>query len=136
MCIISTNAIHSVFWLIMGLVSIAAHMLLHGSEFIPLLIIIIYAGAIMILFVFVIMMVPNIEKEIGYKHISPVLIYFAFYSFYYAGIPSGNGGENLCGLGQLLYANYSHLTLTIALLLLIAMIGVLLLTQNPHPSRV
>ena len=62
MVLISKNPIHSVLWLILVFFSISGHYILLNAQFLAIVNIIVYAGAIMVLFLFVIMLM-NVKKD-------------------------------------------------------------------------
>lgn len=64
MVVISRNPIHSILWLIATFFAISGHYILMNAQFLGIVNLIVYAGAIMVLFLFVVMMMnPNVESE-------------------------------------------------------------------------
>jgi NADH-quinone oxidoreductase subunit J len=160
MIIISKNAITAVLYLICVFLLSALCFLLLGAEFLSVLLIIIYIGAISILFLFVIMMlnlriVEVYNSIITYFPIGCILgiIFYVnmillikqdynFLSLYYVNnnlletnILSNNliySYNNLYLIGDLLYNFYGYLLIYIALILLLAMIGAMVLTLDSN----
>ena len=62
MVLVSKNPIHSVLWLILVFFAISGHYILLNAQFLAIVNIIVYAGAIMVLFLFVIMLI-NVKKD-------------------------------------------------------------------------
>nr|YP_010889994.1 NADH dehydrogenase subunit 6 [Bargmannia elongata]WJJ69981.1 NADH dehydrogenase subunit 6 [Bargmannia elongata] len=146
MAIISFNPIHSVFWLVFVFLSSSGLLISLGLNFIPLMLVIIYVGAIAILFLFVIMMLDIIQlKEItSITNIIPIIFivsvniilellilfkkgflidnYINFTSWSFENI------DQIYLIGNIIYSNYFYPLLLISLLLLIAMVGAIVLT--------
>ena len=163
--IISKNSITSVLYLICVFILSSLCFLLLGAEFLSILIVIIYIGAISILFLFVIMMlnlriVEVYNSLVTYFPIGSFLCFFFllefcfiikhdlnFFSLNYLdneflelGIVSYNlllSSSNLYLLGDLLYNSYSHLLIFAGLILLLAMLGSIVLTvdTNYHNTK-
>lgn len=148
MVITSLNPIHSVFWLVLVFLNSSAILLLIGFNFIPLMIIIVYVGAIAILFLFVIMMLDILQlKRIeSINNIIPIVlcifgnvmsyIYLYFkgnnlnlninsYTIWYL-----NSESQVNGISKLLYTYFSYPFIIISLLLLVAMIGAIVLVLD------
>lgn len=140
MTITSFNPIHSVFWLVVVFIQSACFMLTLGFEFLGFMLIIIYVGAITILFLFVIMMLDiiQISKISRVYHIFPILILIIsqfLFSIEYSWIklPWTNNWEfnftnQIHSLGGIIYSDYALLFILISILLLIAMVGAIVLT--------
>jgi NADH-quinone oxidoreductase subunit J len=154
--ITSKNSITSVLYLILVFILNSLCFLLLGAEFLSILIIIIYIGAISILFLFVIMMlnlriVEVYNTLISYFPIASFLSIFFFFEFIYIlkndinifsiyyvnnellnlNIISYNlviSNSNLYLIGDLLFNSYSYLLVLVGLILLLAMIGSIILT--------
>ena len=150
MAITSSNPIHSVVWLV-GVFLFSAGMLITLKfEFLSLMIIIIYVGAITILFLFVIMMLDilQLRKITSINNIIPIIFivgvniiieawwFFNYnYFFNYKNIYVNWELEELnhiSSLGCSLYSEYSYLLIIISLLLIIAMIGAIVLTLESN----
>lgn len=146
MTISSFNPIHSVFWMVLVFLFIVGLLIFLDFEFIPLMIIIIYIGAITILFLFVIMMIDIIQlksiKNINYlipiiistfsiiiieswflfKNDELLIIKNKFINFKYIYL------SQIQCLSSTLYLDYYISFILISILLLIAMVGAIILT--------
>jgi NADH-quinone oxidoreductase subunit J len=145
--IFARNPVHSVLWLILSFFNAAGLMLIVGAEFIAMLLVIVYVGAVAVLFLFVVMMldVDFASLRSGFTRnlpfgllISLVLlaeIVFAV-SVRQAGPVMGSipatKQPNIVALGELLYSRYLFPFEIAGLVLLVAMIGAIVLT---HRSR-
>lgn len=148
MVISSLNPIHSVFWLVLVFLNSAALLLLLGFNFIPLMLIIVYVGAIAILFLFVIMMLDilHLKKIDSITNIVPIIVIvftnIISYLYWYFGIFNLktnfncniiwnlNTNSQINVIGKLLYTYYSYPFIIISLLLLVAMIGAIVLVLD------
>jgi NADH-quinone oxidoreductase subunit J len=147
--IFARNPVHSVLWLIVAFFNSAGLMLLLGAEFIAMLVVIVYVGAVAVLFLFVVMML-DIDFAVlrtGFTRNLPFGILIALVllaeiivavSAWKAG-PTLNGRAipasstpNIVALGQLLYTRYLLPFEIAGLILLVAMVGAIVLT---HRSR-
>ena len=154
--ILARNPVHSVLWLICAFFNAAGLMVLVGAEFIAMLLIIVYVGAVAVLFLFVVMML-NIdfsELRAGFMKNAPLGVAIALVLLaelvlglgaYRAGSiidPAntvavaerlGNDGlplSNIEAIGALLYSDYLFLFETSGIILLVAMIGAIVLTHR------
>ena len=131
-----TNASHALIYLIVSLLSIAVVFYLLGAPFAAALEIVIYAGAIMVLFLFVIMMLNlgrgSVEQERGWLHprmwIGPgllTLVLFLEMVYLIAGNPQGTSGVPVTPkiVGQMLFGPYLLAVELASMLLLAALIG-------------
>jgi NADH-quinone oxidoreductase subunit J len=149
MTIAARNPVHSVLWLILAFFNGAGLMLLLGAEFIALLLIIVYVGAVAVLFLFVVMMldVDFAELRAGFARYLPfgtllalVLlaeIVFAVAAWNVGGIDAGVRAApidpnipNIQALGTVLYTRYLFIFEAAGLVLLVAMIGAIVLTHR------
>lgn len=142
MTISSYNPIHSVFWLVIVFLQSSILMMSLGYEFLGLMLIIIYVGAIAILFLFVIMMLDifQLSKIIDFSNILPILflsllqismvflIDTASLKLEYVKDWFFKQESQIVLLSNLLYNNFALLFLIISILLLIAMVGAIVLT--------
>lgn len=141
MTITSFNPIHSVFWLVLVFIQSAFLLVSIGFEFIGLMLIIIYVGAIAILFLFVIMMLDilQLSKISRVYHIFPILfiltsqlivIYFnaEFSENHWYWLWNNNLLDQIHSLGISIYSDFSLMFILISVLLLIAMVGAIVLT--------
>ena len=147
--IFARNPVHSVLWLIVAFFNAAGLMLLVGAEFIAMLLVIVYVGAVAVLFLFVVMMldIDFAQLRSGFTKNLPFGIIIALVllaeivvavSAWEAGpalsgrhIPAASQ-PNIVALGQLLYTRYLFAFEIAGLILLVAMIGAIVLT---HRSR-
>jgi len=147
--IFARNPVHSVLWLIMAFFNAAGLMLLVGAEFIAMLVVIVYVGAVAVLFLFVVMMldIDFASLRSGFTRNLPFGLIIALVllaevivavSAWKAG-PALSGTHipaaatpNIVALGQLLYSRYLFAFELAGLILLVAMIGAIVLT---HRSR-
>jgi NADH-quinone oxidoreductase subunit J len=149
MTIASRNPVHSVLWLILAFFNAAGLMLIVGAEFIAMLLVIVYVGAVAVLFLFVVMMldVDFAQLRAGFAKYLPfgallalVLlaeIVFAIAAWNAGGIevaakaaPTDPGVPNIQALGTVLYTRYLYIFEAAGLVLLVAMIGAIVLTQR------
>ncbi len=149
MTILARNPVHSVLWLIMAFFNAAGLMLLLGAEFIALLLIIVYVGAVAVLFLFVVMMldVDFAAMRAGFAKYLPfgallalVLlaeIVFAVLAWSIGGVeataraaPTNVAVPNIQALGTVLYTRYLFIFEAAGLVLLVAMIGAIVLTHR------
>ena len=147
--IFARNPVHSVLWLILAFFNAAGLMLLVGAEFIALLLVIVYVGAVAVLFLFVVMML-NIdfgELRSGFTANLPfgIIIALVLLAEIVLALTAWKSGPGLSGaappessqpnivaLGELLYSRYLLPFELAGLILLVAMIGAIVLT---HRSR-
>lgn len=144
------NPVHSVLWLIFAFFNAAGLFILIGAEFIAMSLIIVYVGAVAVLFLFVVMMLNvNFEKlKAGFNQHLPIYILIAlilladlFMVIYRsneanAAIVLSEPMANLTKLsnshaiGQVLYTKYMSIFLISGVVLLVAMIGAIVLTHR------
>ena len=148
MVISSKNPVHSVLFLILSFVNTSALFVLLGAEFLAMILIVVYVGAVAVLFLFVVMMldINFIKLREGFLQYLPfgVLLGLVFFAelgmlFYtkkfasknlveYSSILKLNEGENTRNLGSVLYTDYFYLFQISGVILLVAMIGSIVLT--------
>ena len=149
--ILARNPVHSVLWLIMAFFNGAGLMVIVGAEFIAMLLVIVYVGAVAVLFLFVVMMlnIDFAELRAGFIRNFPLGIAIAAVLLaelvlgvgaYKAGaLELGNpdlsamphvGRSNIENIGALLYGKYLFLFETAGIILLVAMIGAIVLTHR------
>jgi NADH-quinone oxidoreductase subunit J len=152
--ILSRNPVHSVLWLILAFFNAAGLMVLAGAEFIAMLLVIVYVGAVAVLFLFVVMMldIDFAELRAGvmrYAAIGLLLalalvaeIIVAVGAWSAGGLEMGRriapidaGVPNIEAIGRLLYTRYLFVFEGAGLVLLVAMIGAIVLTYR-HRSDV
>jgi NADH-quinone oxidoreductase subunit J len=154
MVIVSRNPVHSVLFLILAFVNAAGLFMLMGAEFLAMILVVVYVGAVAVLFLFVIMMldVDFTELRAGFLEYLPVglligaiflaelllvaggwVINPAVTKSITAAIP-GNV-SNTEALGLVLYTRYVHYFQLAGMVLLVAMIGAIVLTLR-HKANV
>ncbi|WP_121061755.1 NADH-quinone oxidoreductase subunit J [Chachezhania antarctica] len=147
--VISRQPVHSVLWLILAFLSSAGLFVLLGAEFVAMLMIIVYVGAVMVLFLFVVMMLDvdfaELKAEMAkYMPLALVIALVLLMQFFLAfGAWDANAAAeglrqnvtptdipNTNALGMLLYDKYFLLFQLAGLILLVAMIGAIVLTMR------
>ena len=147
----SKNTVHSVFFLILDFISISCLFIMIGAEFLGMIMLIVYVGAVAVLFLFVVMMLNVAQQknqwfssEASSKHI-PVGLIISTLIFVELIIGIGgwkykpdlfdinnsieiNNVSNTHSLGQVLYTDYIHIFQISGMILLVAMIGAIVLT--------
>ena len=151
MVTVSKNTVHSVFFLILDFISISCLFIMIGAEFLGMIMLIVYVGAVAVLFLFVVMML-NVAQQKNQWFISkessghiPVGLVISVIIFFELIIVIGGwkykpdllnsanlfiekGLSNTHSLGQVLYTDYIHVFQISGMILLIAMIGAIVLT--------
>jgi NADH-quinone oxidoreductase subunit J len=151
MVISSRNPVHSVLFLILAFVNAAGLFVLVGAEFLAMILIVVYVGAVAVLFLFVVMMldVDFAELRQGFLQYLPVgvIVGFIFLAELIFVIVNWIMGSNVSGairspippasqvtntqaLGRVLYTTYVHFFELAGLVLLVAMIGAIVLTLH------
>ena len=145
--IFARNPVHSVLWLILAFFNAAGLMLLVGAEFIAMLLVIVYVGAVAVLFLFVVMMldVDFASLRSGFTKNLPfgLLVALVLLAEIVIAVSAGRAGPvsatipdsaqpNIVAFGELLYSRYLFPFEIAGLILLVAMIGAIVLT---HRSR-
>jgi NADH-quinone oxidoreductase subunit J len=150
--IFSRNPVHSVLWLIVAFFNAAGLMVLVGAEFIAMLLVIVYVGAVAVLFLFVVMMldIDFAELRAGFAKNVPLGLLLAIILLcemvmgigaYRAGAVKLGTPEagvamardtvpNIEAIGALLYSKYIFLFESAGLILLVALIGAIVLTHR------
>ena len=147
--ILSRNPVHSVLWLILAFFNAAGLMLLLGAEFIAMLLVIVYVGAVAVLFLFVVMMldIDFAELRAGFVKYLPVGVIMAIGLAGELIVAMGSwqanavqravsagpvpaGVSNIEAMGRLIYTRYLFLFETAGMILLVAMIGAIVLTLH------
>ncbi|WP_324827309.1 NADH-quinone oxidoreductase subunit J [Qipengyuania zhejiangensis] len=155
MVIMARNPVHSVLWLILAFFNAAGLMVLVGAEFIAMLLVIVYVGAVAVLFLFVVMMldIDFAELRAGFISNFPLGIAIALVLLaelvlgigaYRVGVldlgaASGNAAplldrSNVENLGAVLYRDYLFLFEAAGIVLLVAMVGAIVLTHRQRPD--
>ena len=141
MVTVARNPVHSVLWLILAFLSASGLMVLLGAEFVAMLLIIVYVGAVAVLFLFVVMMLDidfaALKGEMARYMPLGLLIGVVLLMQLAIGLGAWGGMQrstaldgvnNTHALGMILYDKYIYLFLASAMVLLVAMIGAILLT--------
>ena len=148
MVVISKNTVHSVFFLILDFVTIACLFIMIGAEFLGMIMLIVYVGAVAVLFLFVVMMLnvnlPTIKNKFSkYWLIGSFIAAIIFFELiiiiggsHYNNIlilTPKNGAIDISNtelLGNILYTDNIYLFQTAGMILLVAMIGAIVLTYR------
>ena len=148
MVIISKNPVHSVLYLILSFVNASGLFILLGAEFLAMILVIVYVGAVAVLFLFVVMMldINFVKLREGFFQYLPfgallglvlfielIMIFFSNQLndnslIKYNSLPTFKKIENTKELGSVLYTKYFYLFQIAGLILLVAMIGSIVLT--------
>ena len=156
MVIMSRNPVHSVLWLILAFFNAAGLMVIVGAEFIAMLLVIVYVGAVAVLFLFVVMMldidfaamragfIKNFPLGIAIALVLLAELVLGLGAYGAGGIELGSPDgmaaartdvSNIEALGALLYGPYIVLFEIAGIILLVAMIGAIVLThREPKPG--
>jgi len=145
--VVSRNPVHSVLWLILAFLSAAGLFVLLGAEFVAMLLVIVYVGAVAVLFLFVVMMldVDFAQLKAEMTKYMPLALLIGVVLLMQLGLAFGvweasDGAlaaraaiapdyvHNTAALGQLLYDDYILVFQLAGLILLVAMIGAIVLT--------
>ena len=157
MVTVSKNTVHSVFFLILDFISISCLFIMIGAEFLGMIMLIVYVGAVAVLFLFVVMML-NVTQQIiqrsnkkGFiNNISvgsivgaiiflELLVVVGGWKYKDTFVPLSDTNLNLDltnthALGNILYTDYIHLFQVSGIILLVAMIGAITLTFNKREN--
>jgi len=147
--IMARNPVHSVLWLILAFFNAAGLMLIVGAEFIAMLLVIVYVGAVAVLFLFVVMMldIDFAELRAGFAEYLPfgvlLVVILATEMIFAVGAWSAGGIDlaakaaptpadvpNIEAIGRLIYTRYLYIFEGAGLVLLVAMIGAIVLTHR------
>jgi NADH-quinone oxidoreductase subunit J len=155
MVISARNPVHSVLFLILAFFNAAGLFVLMGAEFIAFILVIVYVGAVAVLFIFVVMMldINFVEMRQGFLQYLPVggligtvlLVELIFVVTSWAVSPESGGllaaktpalaeANNTEALGRLLYTKYIYLFQGAGMILLLAMVGAIVLTLRERPG--
>jgi NADH-quinone oxidoreductase subunit J len=153
MVISARNPVHSVLFLILTFFNAAALFVLMGAEFLAMILIVVYVGAVAVMFLFVVMMLDINFTELrqGFLQYLPIgglvgLVLLAELLIVLGGwtlapeaaaggsAPTPQAVSNTDALGQLIYTHYFYLFQASGVVLLIAMIGAIVLTFRRRPG--
>ncbi|MCH8685348.1 NADH-quinone oxidoreductase subunit J [Pedomonas mirosovicensis] len=149
MVITAKNPVHSVLWLILAFFNAAGLFVLLGAEFLAMILVIVYVGAVAVLFLFVVMMLDINFEELrkGFAAYLPIGLLVAAILLTELVLlggawsmaptatealraPSPEGVANTQALGALIYTDFIYVFQAAGLILLVAMIGAILLTHR------
>jgi NADH-quinone oxidoreductase subunit J len=153
MVVASKNTVYSVFYLILDFISISCLFIMIGAEFLGMIMLIVYVGAVAVLFLFVVMMLnvsgtidEQFKRKFSYSHISLgsliSLIIFLELIIVVGGwkykpnivetssIRIDKDFTNTHAIGNIIYTDYIHLFQLAGLILLVSMIGAIVLTYR------
>ncbi|MBV1798303.1 NADH-quinone oxidoreductase subunit J [Siccirubricoccus sp. G192] len=154
MVVTSRNPVHSVLFLILAFFNASALFLIAGAEFLAMILVIVYVGAVAVLFLFVVMMldVDFARLREGFQRYAPLgaviggilflelVLVLGTWSFADLAedlrLSPNPGGDvtNAEALGRILYTDYVYLFQASGLVLLVAMIGAIVLTHRSRPG--
>ncbi|MBV1928286.1 MAG: NADH-quinone oxidoreductase subunit J [Gammaproteobacteria bacterium] len=149
------NPVHSVLWLILAFFSSAGLFVLLGAEFLAMLLIIVYVGAVAVLFLFVVMMldINYVEMRQGFLQYLPLGLLIGFIllaelatlgAVWQFGphvtaniafpTPAIGEVENTAALGRIIYTDFIFIFQAAGMILLVAMVGAIVLTHRQRPG--
>ena len=153
MVVSSRNPVHAVLFLILAFFNAAALFLIAGAEFLAMILVIVYVGAVAVLFLFVVMMLDVDFEELrsGFQRYLPVgatvgVVLLLELAIVLGGwelapgalqlrmSPTPAGMSNTEAIGRILYTDYIFLFQTAGLILLVAMIGAIVLTLRDRKT--
>ena len=157
MVTVSKNTVHSVFFLILDFISISCLFIMIGAEFLGMIMLIVYVGAVAVLFLFVVMMLNVAQQKNQWfsasensKHIPVGLIVSAIIFFELIIVIGGwkykpdlasamllnmnSSISNTHAIGYVIYTDYIHIFQLSGMVLLVAMIGAIVLTFRKRPG--
>ena len=151
--IFANNAVHSVLWLILAFLGVAGFFILLGAEFLAIILMIVYVGALAVLFLFVVMMLnisfTGLRKGLAqylpvglliglviFVELSLALVPWEFKEGYEGNriSPADAADSNTLALGKVIYTDYFLVFQAAGIILLIAMIGAIVLTLRKRPN--
>ena len=152
MLTVSRNTVHSVFFLILDFISVSCLFIMIGAEFIGMIMLIVYVGAVAVLFLFVVMML-NVaqqknqwfvtEKSSSHLPVGLIVSIIIFFELIIviggwkykpdlivssSNLGASSNTTNTHSIGEVLYTDYIHLFQLSGMVLLVAMIGAIVLT--------
>ena len=155
MVTISRNTVYSVFFLILVFVTVSILFIMIGAEFLGMIMLIVYVGAVAVLFLFVVMMLNVTEKiskqsnkkglinnisvsaVVGLIILLELLVVVGGWKYKSSFVPLSNissGLSNTHAIGNVLYTDYIHLFQISGFILLVSMIGAITLTFNKREN--
>ena len=157
MLTVSKNTVHSAFFLILDFISVSCLFIMIGAEFLGMIMLIVYVGAVAVLFLFVVMMLNVAQQKnkrfktthsrshIPIGFIISMIIFFELL-FVVGGwkykpnisnaisLKISNDVTNTHAIGNIIYTDYIHLFQLSGMILLVAMIGAIILTFRQRPG--
>ena len=153
MVVASKNTVYSVFYLILDFISVSCLFIMIGAEFLGMIMLIVYVGAVAVLFLFVVMMLnvsgvkhEQFKRKFSFSHISfrslIILIIFLELIIVVGGwkykpniietssVKIDKDFTNTHAIGNIIYTDYIHLFQLAGLILLVSMIGAIVLTYR------
>jgi NADH-quinone oxidoreductase subunit J len=155
MVILARNPVHSVLWLILAFFNAAGLFVLLGAEFLAMILVIVYVGAVAVLFLFVVMMLDidfaalragfarylPFGLALGALLLAELVIVLGAWSMAdiqpalaQAPVAAAEGMSNTQALGSLIYTKYVYIFQTAGMVLLTSMIGAIVLTHRQRPG--
>ena len=155
MVVFSKNPVHSVLFLILAFFNAAGLFVLLGAEFVAMILVIVYVGAVAVMFLFVVMMLDINFTELrkGVQDYLPIGLLIGFIllvemvvivggwsmtdgiaTTIMAPTPPINEVTNTDAIGRILYTDYIYLFQLAGLILMVAMIGAIVLTHRKRPG--
>ena len=156
MVVFSKNPVHSVLFLILAFFNAAGLFILLGAEFVAMILVIVYVGAVAVLFLFVVMMLDinftelrqGINTYLPFGIVLGVVLFVELVFLVFQGLVPSQASQlaaaapapmamevsNTRALGQLLYTHYLYVFQVSGLILLVAMIGAIVLTLRHRPG--
>lgn len=155
MVILARNPVHSVLFLILCFFNAAGLFILMGAEFLAMILVVVYVGAVAVLFLFVVMMLDvdfvklregmasylPIGGAIGFIVLAELALVLGTWTISPEALkasasptPAANTVSNTQALGEILYTKYVYYFETAGLILLVAMIGAIVLTLRHKPG--
>ena len=153
--VLQRNPVHSVLWLILTFFNAAGLFVLLGAEFVAMILVVVYVGAVAVLFLFVVMMldISFVELRQGFLQYLPIgglvgivllaeLLIITSGWFFGPNVettrafptPSVDQISNTDALGRILYTDYIYLFQGAGMVLLVAMVGAIVLTLRARPG--
>jgi NADH-quinone oxidoreductase subunit J len=143
------NPVHAALWLVLAFFTAAAHWLMLRAEFLAIVLVLVYVGAVMVLFLFVVMMLDVnfdvLRKEfrsylpvgtavgvLVVVEMALVLLSNRLHGVVGGGAAIVPGGSNTRALGQLVYTDYVYPFEIAAVILLVAIVAAIVLTHREH----
>jgi NADH-quinone oxidoreductase subunit J len=151
MVITARNPVYSVLFLILGFFNAAGLFVLLGAEFLGMILVVVYVGAVAVLFLFVVMMLDinfaelrkGARQYLSVGLLTAGLLLLEFFTLFAnwraapaarSAMPNDSGMENAKALGALLYTDYIFAFQVAGLVLLVAMIGAITLSLHHKPD--